>query len=206
MEARPCWRVGMCRRSRSRGLRPLQSRSQSRQRQTPSHPAPTQSRRSRTRSRTTTTMTMTTMMTGSMTMTDAPERIWACMGGPMVGLFVSGGNNGGWPEYVREDRVVALTAERDEAINQLDSAIHSQIVLEKRTAAVMADRKLILEERDRTFALTLERAEKAEAERDRLREALEYILAECTLSDNTMPSVGAIKYAARAALKGEDHE
>ena len=41
------------------------------------------------------------------------------------------------------------------------------------------------------------------AERDRLREALEYILAECTLSDNTTPSVGAIKYAARAALKGE---
>jgi len=44
------------------------------------------------------------------------------------------------------------------------------------------------------------------AERDRLRAALEYILAECTLSDNTTPSVGAIKYAARAALKGESHE
>jgi len=41
------------------------------------------------------------------------------------------------------------------------------------------------------------------AERDRLRDALEYILAECTLSDNTMPSVGAIKYAAREALKGD---
>ena len=41
------------------------------------------------------------------------------------------------------------------------------------------------------------------AERYRLRDALEYILAECTLSDNTMPSVGAIKYAARAAMKGE---
>jgi len=25
------------------------------------------------------------------------------MGGPMVGMFVSGGNNGGWPEYVRAD-------------------------------------------------------------------------------------------------------
>lgn len=36
-------------------------------------------------------------------MTEAPERIWACMSGPMVGLFVSGGNNGGWPEYVRAD-------------------------------------------------------------------------------------------------------
>ena len=65
------------------------------------------------------------------------------------------------------DRIVTLAAERDEAINQLDSAIHSQIVLEKRTAAVMEDRKLILEERDRTFALMLTRVEKAEAERDR---------------------------------------
>ena len=99
--------------------------------------------------------------------------------------------------------LLAAEAERDEALNQLDSAIHSVEVLEKRTAAVMEDRKFILEERDRTFALMLARAEKAEAERDRLREALEYILAECTLSDNTVPSVGAIKYAARAALKGE---
>ena len=46
-------------------------------------------------------------------MTNAPERIWACMGGPMVGLFVSGGNNGGWPEYVSADIVQSLTAERD---------------------------------------------------------------------------------------------
>ena len=52
----------------------------------------------------------------------------------------------------------------------------------------------------------LDRVEQLTAERDRLRAALEYILAECTLSDNTMPSVGAIKYAARAALKGESHE
>ena len=52
----------------------------------------------------TTMMTSATMME-SMTMTNAPERIWACMGGPMVGLFVSGGNNGGWPEYVRADMV-----------------------------------------------------------------------------------------------------
>ena len=70
------------------------------------------------------------------------------------------------------EAIEQLTAERDEAINQLDSAIHSQIVLEKRTAAVMEDRKFILEERDRTFALMLARAEKAEAERDRLRALL----------------------------------
>ena len=117
-------------------------------------------------------------------MTELPERIWACMGGPMVGLFVSGGNNGGWPEYVRADIVQALTAERDEALEDL-SASQGYIA-------------------DAVFAL--DKQKKAEAERDRLREALEYILAECTLSDNTMPSVGAIKYAARAALKGESHE
>lgn len=70
------------------------------------------------------------------------------------------------------DRIVTLAAERDEAINQLDSAIHSQIVLEKRTAAVMEDRRLILEERDRTFALMLARAEKAEAEVLSLREVI----------------------------------
>ena len=99
------------------------------------------------------------------------------------------------------DRIVTLAAERDEAINQLDSAIHSQIVLEKRTAAVMEDRKLILEERDRTFALMLARAEKAEAERDRLREALEHIISDCEA--DYPPSHGAIKYAAKLALKGE---
>ena len=77
-------------------------------------------------------------------MTDAPERIWACMGGPMVGLFVSGGNNGGWPEYVRADIVQALTA----------------------------DKRFIIQERDRTFALMLARAKKAEADNARYLAAL----------------------------------
>lgn len=74
------------------------------------------------------------------------------------------------------NRIEALTAERDEVINQLDSVIHSQIVLGKRTAAVMEDRALILAERDRTFALMLARAEKAEADNSRLRDAIDYIL------------------------------
>lgn len=40
-------------------------------------------------------------------MTDekAPERIWACIEGPMVGLFVSGGHTAGWPEYIRADLI-----------------------------------------------------------------------------------------------------
>ena len=103
-------------------------------------------------------------------MSDLPERIWACMGGPMVGMFVSGGNNGGWPEYVRADivphvnktpksehdtaNVLTLTAERDRLAAAVD--------------AVMADRKRILEERDRGFVMVMERAERAEAEVARL--------------------------------------
>ena len=38
--------------------------------------------------------------------------------------------------------------------------------------STLRDRKLILEERDRTFALMLARAEKTEADNARLREAL----------------------------------
>lgn len=133
------------------------------------------------------------------------------------------------------DAIEALTAERDEAINQLDSTIHSQIVLEKRTAAVMEDRKFILEERDRTFALMLARAqaaeaernkailgnhrftehqptwaeltndwkaraEAAEAERDRLREAIMFWL------EAKEPDVDAAIALMRAALKGDSHE
>lgn len=44
-------------------------------------------------------------------MSEAPERIWACMDGPMVGLFVSGGYNAGWPEYVRADLYAKLEAD-----------------------------------------------------------------------------------------------
>lgn len=43
-------------------------------------------------------------------MSDNPERIWACMQGPMVGLFVSGGLTAGWPEYVRAD---LMTSSKD---------------------------------------------------------------------------------------------
>lgn len=53
---------------------------------------------------------------------NAPARIWACMDGPMVGLFVSGGNTLDWPEYIRADiaanladalaRIIAIADER----------------------------------------------------------------------------------------------
>jgi len=69
-------------------------------------------------------------------MNDAPDRIWACMSGPMVGLFVSGGNNGGWPEYVRADIAhaaleAAVLAERErcarlaDSVSIIASAFHS---------------------------------------------------------------------------------
>ena len=47
-------------------------------------------------------------------MTDAPKRIWACMEGPMVGLFVSGGTSK-WPEYLRADLIDMDVLRRVEA-------------------------------------------------------------------------------------------
>jgi len=43
------------------------------------------------------------------------------------------------------NRIEALTAERDEALNQLDSERHSIEVLEKRVAGFMADNALLRE-------------------------------------------------------------
>ena len=94
-------------------------------------------------------------------MSDLPERIWACMGGPMVGMFVSGGNNGGWPEYVRADIVQALTAERNKAV----LGNHRFNEHEPTWAELTRDWKA--------------RAEAAETERDRLKA----ILSEMRLND-----------------------
>ena len=76
------------------------------------------------------------------------------------------------------DRIEALTA-------QLESTLK--------------DRKLILAERDRTFALMLARAEKAEAENARLREAGEKAI--CHITGYGEASTARIEL--RAALKGE---
>ena len=46
--------------------------------------------------------------------------------------------------------IEALTAERDEALNQLDSATHSVEVLEKRVAEFMADNARLREALDET--------------------------------------------------------
>ena len=69
-----------------------------------------------------------------------------------------------------------------------------------------AEVRLIVEERDRTFALMLDRAEKAEANNEKLRAALEKI---SQYSSN--PAGSGLSYAycgemvrtARAALKGK---
>lgn len=53
----------------------------------------------------------------------APERIWACQSGPMVGLFVSswsGPDVPVWPRYTRTD---LHTAERDARIAALEAAL-----------------------------------------------------------------------------------
>ena len=117
-----------------------------------------------------------TKMTGNTTMTDAE----------LVERLRSGLSDfDDWEEAA--DRIEQLTAELD-GLTQ--------------TSAILCD--------DCGWAMSFPNFEcvycgfhRLEKERDRLRDALEYILAECTLSDNTMPSVGAIKYAALAALKGE---
>lgn len=61
-------------------------------------------------------------------MSKAPERIWACMDGPMVGLFVSGGYNAGWPEYVRADLFDAVKAERD-ALTAENAALKERVLV-----------------------------------------------------------------------------
>ena len=69
-------------------------------------------------------------------MSDKPERIWT------DGFDYSSKPTDtiGRTEYVRADlaaaRIAELEAERDEAINQLDSARHSVDVLERRVAAL----------------------------------------------------------------------
>ena len=65
--------------------------------------------------------------------------------------------------------------------------------------STLKDRKLILAERDRTFALMLARAEKAEAENARLREAGEKAI--CHITGYGEASTARIEL--RAALKGE---
>lgn len=117
-------------------------------------------------------------------MSEAPERIW------IEDEFGDGDDDqwtyGTWDvrnymgydvEYVRADIVQTLTAER-EAFEQDNHRW-----------------KMECENfwRDRERILT--------AERDRLRKALEDIIADCEA--DYPPSHGAIKYAAKLALKGE---
>ena len=122
-------------------------------------------------------------------MTAAPERIWACMGGPMVGMFVSGGNNGGWPEYVRADIVQALTAERNKAV--LGNHRFNE---HEPTWAELAD-------------FWKARAEKAEADNAQLREALQfYADASWSSLDDDLGNNGRPGVKARAALRGHDDD
>jgi len=82
-------------------------------------------------------------------MSDNPERIWACMQGPMVGLFVSGGHTAGWPEYVRADMIEFQGHENKRLI--------AEVMLQMRWKTD-----------------TQQYADKLEAEIERLREALAF--------------------------------
>ena len=119
------------------------------------------------------------------------------------------------------DRIVTLTAERDAAYAKGYSDAETEI-----SKSALGQRNDFLRSQYdnaklRIEALTVDRAEAragwhkyegawmaaegkladVEAERDRLRKALEDIIADCEA--DYPPSHGAIKYAARAALKGE---
>lgn len=76
-------------------------------------------------------------------MSDAPERIWLARA--WANTFTTYDDREQCCEYVREDlhtalqaRLAELEAERDEALNQLDSSRHSVEVLERRVAAALA--------------------------------------------------------------------
>ena len=78
----------------------------------------------------------------------------------------------------------------------------------KQLTAELADAEALIEAQAKDhasnnirFAEAEHRAKTAEAERDRLREALEHIISDCEA--DYPPSHGAIKYAAKLALKGE---
>ena len=117
------------------------------------------------------------------------------------------------------DRIEQLTEERDRLRYErdailLDGTVHSdqrekyerlcaRIAAGKASQqdAVEAIRQLCRDNERLALRRSDARAEAAEAERDSYRKALEDIIADCEA--DYPPSHGAIKYAARAALKGE---
>lgn len=67
---------------------------------------------------------------------------------------------------------IAEEGTKDEALEYLQRTWNSLCAVEAENAALQADKRLIVDERDRTFALMLARAEKAEAENAALRQQL----------------------------------
>jgi len=93
-----------------------------------------------------TTLNMERIPMTSDTQNTAPERIWLQDAGDYTGAKQATWNSDTgvtWCEdqindddtgYVRDDLHTRVVAERDEALNQLDSALHSVDVLERRVA------------------------------------------------------------------------
>lgn len=133
-------------------------------------------------------------------MSDLPERIWACMGGPMVGMFVSGGNNGGWPEYVRADIVphVNETPKSEHDIANMLTLTAERDRLRYERDAILLDGTIHSDQREKYERLCARIAAGKASQQD----AVDAIRQLCR--DNERLALR--RSDARAALKGESHD
>lgn len=77
----------------------------------------------------------------------------------------------------------------------MSSAVDKEAVLAARIDFLMADRKHILQERDRSFALMLARLEKAEMAQNKLRVVLTRIRDYCAHSPQTQGELNCAAWA-----------
>ena len=99
---------------------------------------------------------------------------------------------------VSDRKVASEAADRIETSEEQNLRLWG-MVHDLRKEVAISD-ALLISEAEASLA-RLARAEKAEADRDRLKKALEDLIADCEA--DYPPSHGAIKYAAKLALKGE---
>ena len=99
---------------------------------------------------------------------------------------------------VSDRKVASAAADRIETSEEQNLRLWG-MVHDLRKEVAISD-ALLISEAEASLA-RLARAEKAEADRDRLKKALEDLIADCEA--DYPPSHGAIKYAAKLALKGE---
>lgn len=103
------------------------------------------------------------------------------------------------------DRIEALIAERDEAINQLDSARHSVDVLEKRCRTLIAERATCEKYRDAYAEMGRTGTQAVRDLEAKLAKAAG-ALSLCAGHDHDCVSKIQIARATLAEIKGESHE